>query len=249
MLGHPLVPGPTSAIETGPWHYGADYVSVFFKGEFPSLKQLVPPPFVVDDGVCMAYVCEIISVADSGADMVSTRPDRTLYQEAAVGVKCRYKEKPGIFFPVMWVTTEWSLLRGLLNGYQKRLADRISMTKLHPLNPGLKPISPGAKFGGFCVKGPGQTLSLEVAVEKAGITSDLPSFGATYGVRRFPPTGAGQEGVDEPVEILKSNSRVSDVWIGTGSVKTKLEVGRIEPWYGAVYRSGFTISGSKPLKE
>jgi len=248
MLDHPLVPGPTSAIEKGPWHYGADYISVFFRGEPLSLKELIPPPFVVDDGTCMAYVCEIISVADSSADMVASRPDRTIYQEAAIGVRCRFKEKPGIFFPVMWVTTEWSLLRGILNGYQKRLADRISMTKLHPLNPGLKPISAGARFRGFCVKGPGQTLSLEVTVEKSGSPSDLPSFGVTYGMRRFPGTGVGQEIVNEPVEILKSNSRVSDVWIGTGSVKTKLEVGKTEPMYGAVYKSGFTISGSKALK-
>jgi len=249
MLDHPLVPGPTSAVERGPWHYGADYISVYFRSEPLSLKRLVPPPFTVDDGMCMAYVCEIISVADSGADMISARPDRTIYQEAAIGAKCSYKDKPGIFFPVMWVTTEWSLLRGILNGYQKRLADGISMTKLHPLNPGLKPISPGARFGGFCVKGPVATLSLEVAVERPGRPSDLPSFGATYGVRKFPATGVGQDGVNEPVEIMKSNSRVSDVWIGTGSVKTALEVGRIEPLYGAVYRSGFTISGSKPLKE
>ena len=149
----------------------------------------------------------------------------------------------------MWVTTEWSLLRGILNGYQKRLADRISMTRLHPLNPGLKSISPGAKLGGFCVKGPWQTLSIEVAVEKEARPSDLPSFGATYGMRRFPSITAGQEAVNEPVEILKSNSRMTDVWIGTGSLKTKLEVGRIEPLLGAVYRSGFTINGSKPLKQ
>jgi len=249
MLDHPLVPGPTSAIEKGPWHYGADYVSVYFRGEPHSLKQLVPAPFVVADGTCTAYVCEIVSVADSSADMVASRPDRTIYQEAAVGVRCRFKEKPGIFFPVMWVTTEWSLLRGILNGYQKRLADTISMTRLHPLNPGLEPVSPGAKLGGFCVKGPEQTLSLEVAVEKEGRPSDLPSFGATYGLRRFPGTGVGQETVNEPVEILKSNARVTDIWIGTGSVKTNVEVGEVEPISGAVYRSGFTITGSEPLKD
>lgn len=249
MLDHPLEPGPTSAIEKGPWHYGADYVTVYFRGEPSSLKRLVPLPFVGEDGLCMAYVCEIISVGDSGRDMVASRPDRTIYLEAAVGVRCKFKEKSGTFFPVMWVTTEWSLLRGILNGYQKRLADRISMTRLHPLNPGLNPVSPGSKFGGFCVKGPVQTLSLEVAVEKAGSPSDLPSFGATYGMRRFPSAGAGEEAVNEPVEILKSNSRVADVWIGTGSVKTELEVGKIAPLFGAVYRSGFTISGSKPLRE
>jgi hypothetical protein len=249
MLDHPLVPGPTSAVEKGPWHYGADYISVYFRGEPQSLGQLVPPPFAVGDGLSMAYVCEIISVAESGEEMLASRPDRTIYQEAAIGVKCSFRERTGIFFPVMWVTTEWSLLRGILNGYQKRLADRISMTKLHPLNPGLKPVAPGSRFGGFCVKGPGQTLSLEVTVQKPGYPADLPSFGATFGMRRFPRTESTQGTVDEPVEILKSNTRVSDVWLGIGSLKTKLKVGKIEPLSGAVYRSGFTISGSRVLKE
>jgi Acetoacetate decarboxylase (ADC) len=248
LLDHPLVPGENSAIEKGPWHYGADYVAVYFRGEVDSLRKLVPEPFAVEDGTCVAYVCEIISVAESAEGMVASRPDRTLYNEAAVGVKCRFKDKPGVYFPVMWVTTEWSLLRGLLNGYQKRLADRISVTKLHPLNPGLRPVSPGAEFGGFCVKGPGQTLSLQVRVEREGSPSDLPSFGATFGMRRFPATDKSQGAVSEPVEMLKSNSKVTDVWVGTGSMKTKLEVGEVQELSGAVYRSGFTISGSAVLR-
>ncbi len=248
VLDHPLVPGQTSAIEKGPWHYGADYVTVYFRGAPESLRKLVPPPFVVGDGFCMAYVCEIVSVGDSRPEMVASRPDRTIYQEAAVGIKCRFGQKQGIFYPVMWVTTEWSLLRGILNGYQKRLADRISMTKLHPLNPGLKPISAGAVFAGFCVKGPETTLSLKVTIKKSGKPRDLPSFGATFGMRKFPRTDASQGKVDEPVEIIKSNSTVADVWIGNGSVETNLDVGPVIPVAAAVYRSGFTISGSRALR-
>ena len=247
MLDHPLVPGPTSAIEKGPWHYGADYVTVYFKGDPSSLGAFVPKPFVVDGGLCMAYVCDIISVSDSGAGMVSSRPDRTAYSEAALGVKCRLGDRRGVFFPVMWVTTEWSLLRGLLNGYQKRLADKISLTKLHPLNPGLKGLGPGTSFGGFCMKGSDLTLRVDVSIQKAGASSDLPSFGTTFGMRRFPSTDPSQDSVEQPVEILKSNSRVSDVWLGEGSFKTNLDVGKAEPVSGAVHRSGFTISGSKAL--
>jgi hypothetical protein len=247
LLDHPLVPGKTSAIERGPWHYGADYITVYFRGAREALQSLVPPPFEVDDGTCIAYVCEIVSVGDSGGRMVATRPDRTLYNEAAVGVKCRFRDRQGVYYPVMWVTTEWSLLRGLLNGYQKRLADRISMTRLHPLNPGLGPVAPGMEFGGFCVKGPRRVLSLGVTVKKQGSPSDLVSLGSTFGMRRFPRTDPSQGTVDEPVEILKSNPRVSDVWTGTGALKTRLRVGEIHPISGAVYRSGFTISGSKVL--
>jgi hypothetical protein len=248
VLDHPLSPGPSSAIEKGPWHYGADYVAVYFRADPSALSAFVPKPFVVDDGLCNAYVCEIVSVGDSTRDMVATRPDRTVYQEAALGIKCRFREEGGVFYPVMWVTTEWSLLRGILNGYQKRLADRISMTKLHPLNPGLRPVGPRTELGGFCVKGPETTLSLKVRIEKQGSSSDLPPFGATFGMRRFPQTDRSQGSVDEPVEILKSSSKVSDVWIGKGEVMTVLDLGDTKPVLGASYRSGFTISGSKALK-
>ncbi|QQG48816.1 MAG: acetoacetate decarboxylase family protein [archaeon] len=247
MLEHPLTPGETSAIEKGPWHYGADYVTVYFRGDRNKLSDLIPEPFEVADGQCMAYACEIISVAEGRSAMVWTDPDRTTYQEAALGVKVRHSGTSGVFFPVMWVTTEWSLLRGLLNGYQKRLADKIRLTKLHPLNPGLSPAGPGRSFSGFCVKGSEKLLSVRVDVDRAGTSGDLPAFGPTYGLRSFPRTSDTQSLVKEPVEILKSNSRVSDVWLGRGSVELRMDVGPIEEATGAVYRSGFTISGSKSL--
>ncbi len=247
MLDHPMSPGATSAIEPGPWHYGADYVTVYFEGDSARLSGLIPAGFKVEGGLCMAYVCEIISVSDSGAEMVASQPDRTVYQEAAVGVKCSWKGRVGVYFPVMWVTTEWSLLRGLLNGYQKRLADRISMSKLHPLNPGLRPLAPGLRLSGFCMKGSARTLAVSVDVQRQGAPSDLPSFGPTFGTRSLPKTHPSQSSVSEPVEILKSNSRMSDVWLGAGTVDTSLDVGAVRPVLGAVYRSGFTISGSKVL--
>ncbi len=248
MYDHPMVPGPSSAIEKGPWHYGADYVAVYFDGDGAKLQELLPDAFKVVDGSCIAYVCEIVSVAEGGGEMVASEPERTLYREAAVGVRCSHGPRQGVFYPVMWVTSEWSLLRGLLNGYQKRLADSIGLTRLHPLNPGLKPIGRGTSFGGRCVKGGVSTLSVSVTLEREGSPTDLPAFGATFGLRRFPRTDPSQSSVDEPVEILKSNSKASDVWLGTGSLETVLEVGDPVVKGGAVYRSGFTILGSKVLE-
>ena len=223
-------------------------MTVFFDGEPDRLSRLVPRPFEVTDGRCMAYVCEIVSVSDSGAEMVASEPDRTIYNEAAVGVRCQYRQRAGVYFPVMWVSTEWSLLRGLLNGYQKRLADKIALTKLHPLNPGLRQLAPGAQFGGFCVKGGQRTLSVRVTVRKAGTQADLPNFGVTFGKRFFPRTDASQGLIQEAVEVLKSNSKSSDIWLGDGSVETTLEVGEPNAVVGAVYRTGFTISGSRVLE-
>lgn len=247
MYEHPFVPGSHSAIEPGPWHYGADYVAVYFRGEPEKVSKLIPAPYKATDGSGIAYVCEIISVSETGAAMVSEDPDRTAYSEAAIGIRCSANGTQGIFYPVMWVDTEWSLLRGLLNGYQKRLADKIRMTRLHPLNPKLGPMGPGMVASGFCVKGADRTLSVRVTVGREGVPGDLPSFGPTFGMRRFPTTNPTQAQVDEPVEILKSNSRASDVWLGTGSMGCSIDLGKATVTSGAVYRSGFTISGSKVL--
>ena len=247
MFNHPFVPGDASAIEPGPWHYGADYVAVYFQCDPESLERHVPKPFELGDGRCMAYVCEIVSVSDSKRSMASAQPDRTLYHEAAVGIGSAFAGKAGVYFPVMWVTTEWALMRGLLNGYQKRLADKIAMTKLHPLNPGLAPLGRGSELSGFCVKGAEKTLSVSVKVERKGEPNDLPSFGATFGVRRFPKTDESQGEIAEAVEVKKSNSRLSDVWLGGGRLETTLDLGRPKVTGGAVYRSGFTISGSRVL--
>ena len=248
-MDHPLDMGDTSAVEPGPWHYGADYVTTYFTGDRSKLKGFLPRPFELGDGTCMAYVCEIVCVSEGRPEAVGEDPDKTSYKEAALGITCVYRGSPGIYFPVMWVDTEWSLLRGLLNGYAKRLADKIVMTKLHSLNPGLKTVGEGSKFVGYCVKGGERTLRLAVEVERKGEPKDLISFGATYGMRRFPPTGPGQTGVAQAVEMLKSNSRTSDVWIGKGSIDFSLDFGEPEVILGALYKAGFTISGSKALTD
>jgi hypothetical protein len=67
-------------------------------------------------------------------------------------------------------------------------------------------------------------------------------------MRKYPRTDDSQESVDEPVEVLKSNSTVLDIWTGKGSLKAKLQIGSTELLSGAIYRSGFTISGSRVLR-
>ena len=247
MSDHPLSLGGSSAIDLGPWHYGADYLTVYFDAEPSALAPLIPSPFKVGGGGCMAYVCEIISVSDRGGAAVSAEPARTQYYEAAVGIGCSHEGKTGIYFPVMWVTTEWALLRGLVNGYQKRLADSIVMTKLHPLNPGLSPIGEGSSLAGYCVKGGERALSLKVVVERKSDSGSLRGFGATFGMRLFPRTDASQGSVAEAVEVMKANSRSSDVWTGSGAFSTSLELGKARVTGAAVYRSGFTIMGSRVL--
>jgi hypothetical protein len=102
-------------------------------------------------------------------------------------------------------------------------------------------------LSGYCVKGSERTLSVNVTLKRRGEPSDLPAFGVTFGRRAFPRTDSSQRDVSEAVEILKSNQRVSDVWLGDGSFNSTIDLGDTNVVLGATYRSGFTISGSKVL--
>jgi hypothetical protein len=64
---------------------------------------------------------------------------------------------------------------------------------------------------------------------------------------RLPKTDQSQGEVSEAVEVIEWNARVSDVWLGNGSLETSLGLEKIKVTGGSIYKSGFTISGSKVL--
>ena len=201
------------------------------------------------DGTCVAYVCGIISVSEKNPGMLYEDPDRTIYEEAAFGIGCACNGKPGVYFPVMWVNKDWSLVRGWLNGYPKRMADRISLTRIHPANPLVNSIVAGTVLSGYCIASSRKVLSLKVRVKEQGEKEDLVSFGATYGFRRFPATDPSQNKVGELVEVLKYNNRTADVWVGSGELELDAteQVGRIRVTRGVSYKGGFSIKGAKVL--
>ncbi|MDA4129027.1 MAG: acetoacetate decarboxylase family protein [Thaumarchaeota archaeon] len=247
--GHPLEPAPGGLVEPGPWHYGADYIGVYFKAERETLQALLPKGLQVGDGTCLAYVCEIISYSENGSHDANQDPERTQYGEAAYGIGCSFKGNPGIYFPLMWVDKVWSLARGWFNGYAKRYAEKVIMTKFHPLNPYMVSAREDSELSGYASSGGEKVFSLRVKLLKRGEKADLVNFGATYGLRRFPRTSEGQVQVNELVEVQKYNARTSDVWSGEGKVWFSgiEEMGELNMVRGVMYRSGFSISGAKVL--
>ena len=240
--------GMDSIVDPGPWHYGVDYLAVYFRADPRVLQRLLPDFLKAGDGVCVAFISEFVSVSESKPEALFDVPEKTLYREAAVGVGCVWKEKSGVFFPIMWVDQDWSLARGWLNGYAKRLADQIVMSRLHPMNPGIKPMGRGTKLAGYCVNDGSKVLSVKVRVDGKGDANDIVRFGSTFGVRRFPSTHDSQERREEPVEVIKYDTSNSDIWIGEGEFAAAGLEGSPVVLKGLYYKSGFSISGAKVLK-
>lgn len=246
--------GKASIVDEGPFHWGIDYVTVYIKGEKETLQRLLPDGLRIGDGSGIAYIGEFVSVSERNPESVYVDPAQTIYHEAAIGVACSHEGRPGLYFVFMWVDKDWSLIRGWLNGYPKKMADEIVMTKLHPLNPLTGGVKVGSQLSGYAARHGGRVFTLNVKVNQRGSADDVIRFGATYGLRLFPATDPTQTHVRELVEISRSGFKVDDVWVGNGELRLgsppSEELGLLEPLevkYGCIYRAGFTISGAKVL--
>ena len=254
---HFLTPnGRGSVVEEGPWHYGIDYITVYFRADADLLQRLLPEKLRVVDGTAVAYVSEFVSVSERNPEAYFTDPAQTIYREAGIGVMCRYGEKTGVFYPFMWVDRDWAMIRGWLNGYPKKIADEILMTRFHKHNKLVGFPRPGVKMLGYCVRHGFRVLTVEVELEREGSGEDLIRFGSTFGLRHFPTTGENQTGIKELVEVVKTNTQASEIWVGKGRLtlgnSPAEEMDYVKPTEiikGLHYKAGFIIEGAKVLEK
>ncbi len=62
---------------------------------------------------------------------------------------CSFNGKPGYFVPYIWVDNDFTLIRGFIQGFPKKLG-RIYVTRLHEMNPKIGGKKIGAKVKGIC---------------------------------------------------------------------------------------------------
>lgn len=120
----PLSPkGKAQLMGSLPWHFSMDVMSFTFRTDPKEIKKLLPPPFV--DGsqpdVAFVWFMDALSVSEDDKDMIHLNPERAMYQECLVGVRCRFKETEANRCVYIWVNNDFTLLRGWFYGYPKKL--------------------------------------------------------------------------------------------------------------------------------
>jgi len=253
---HFLTPnGRGSILSEGPWYYGVNYLAAYFVGDKSKMSELLPPPLRVGDGTALAYVAEFVSAGAPDLENDYLDPAQTVYNEAAVGVLCTYKERKGVYFPFMWVDRDWSMIRGWLLGYPKKIAEDIQMTRTHPLNRLAASFGEGMGLMGYCTRHGKSLVEIGLTIKKRGDKKDVFDLGAAYGLRHFPGVGKKGTPVNEVVEIVKSGFRIGkEVWVGDVALKfghsLNEELGFFQPvrlLYGCSYSTGFANLAVKVL--
>ena len=98
----PMSPqGRYSLMDPPPWHYGGDVMHLSFSADPEKVRALIPPPLEMgpNPGEGAVWFMEWVSVSDSNPDLYFFNPERSIYRECIVMVRCRFEGASGYYVP------------------------------------------------------------------------------------------------------------------------------------------------------
>ncbi|MBE0481165.1 MAG: acetoacetate decarboxylase family protein [Dehalococcoidia bacterium] len=252
----PLTPkGAASLVESPPWYYGGEVMQLVFRTAEEKARELVPPPLEMgpEPGKGIVWFVEWVSVSESNPDLVFTNPERTVYQECVIMLQCSFRGEPGYIVPYIWVDNDFTLMRGFVQGFPKKLA-RICRTKLNELNPRVGGRRPGARLKGICESHGERLVEGSLTLTRPADSSELPAV-RFYLMRHFPDIeDPSRPAVHELAVSQVADVAVADVWAGDADVRffrsdvEELDaLAPVETQGGFFHGMGFSIKGGRVI--
>jgi acetoacetate decarboxylase len=208
-----------AGVDGPPWYLGGEVLHLSLLMEPERAERLVPQPLDAgpNPGEAALWFAEWISASESRPDLAFLFPERAVYRECMVMVACQYRGVRGYFVPYSWVDSSSNQARGLIQGFPRK-ADRISLTRLHPLNPKTGGRRAGAKVKGVCYSGEQRLLEGSLLFSRESEPSVVPSTKLFF-LHRFPMIeDCDRAAVDELTTGRVSDVRIADVWTGEGEL-------------------------------
>ena len=120
--------GRAAILTAPPWHYSGEIVAVDFTARADVVAALLPPEIEpAGDGSCTFVFADWCSASDADP-RVRDDPARGQYKEAYVVCHGTLDGRPVGRVPFIWVDNDLSLVRGLIQGFPKKLG-QIAMTR------------------------------------------------------------------------------------------------------------------------
>jgi hypothetical protein len=177
--------------------------------------EFLPPGVEPDEeGRAAAIFGTWQSCSDDGRELMD--PVRSQYMEFYVGLMCSVGGRRMVRCAFCWVDKDFSLVRGLIQGYPKKLGS-IYATRSSTVGRGPR-IAPGGRFVGTLAANDRRLAEIEVTLERPA-DSPPESLTAPLAHTRLMPAWAPDGGaVDELVTGGSYDQEVADIWEGSGTV-------------------------------
>jgi acetoacetate decarboxylase len=216
----PLSPnGKAALLDDPPFTFNADYMYIKFKADMKEIRKLLPEPLepAAEPDAAFACFADYRSVGSGRPELVHTDPELCQYKEASVNLGCQFKDQPGYTIPYIWVTTDFSLIRGWVLGFPKKIG-KVFLSKP------LAKIGIGTTLGGFVERHGRRLMTASLKITRQAKPEEIPmiSFGnRVYLVRHFP---SAELGAPPAVHEL--------IQLGIGPEKASRQFGEVGLWAG-----------------
>lgn len=212
----PLSPtGRSSIVPSPPWHFSGEILMIEYLADPDAVRRFIPKPLrPSEDGRSAALFCDWQSCTDAGTELAD--PVRAQHREFCVLLPCELPDKPAARCPFCWVDTDVSLVRGLIQGFPKKLGS-IAMTRSFDLGRAGAPIRPGTVFAGTVAAKHHRLAEARVTLQDPATLPDLMLLPLIH-TRVFPSWGPGSQEVQELVTGGSVDQKFDNVWSGDATL-------------------------------
>jgi acetoacetate decarboxylase len=209
----PLSPtGRSSIVGSPPWHFSGEILLVEYLADETAVREFLPPELRRGDvdGRAAAIFGDWQFCSDGGEELAD--PARSQHRELAIVVACSSEGEPAARCAFCWVDTDVSLVRGLIQGYPKKLGS-IAMTRSFGIGRADAPLRRGSVFAATMSAGGHRLAEATVTLEAR---TDPPALMLTPLVhtRRLPPWDPAQPPLEELVTGGSFDQTCGEVWSG-----------------------------------
>jgi acetoacetate decarboxylase len=248
--------GRASLLPPPPWHYSGDLLTVEYRTDPARVAELLPGPLrpaPEDPGAVALIWADWQSCGEAGDELLD--PVRAQYRECFAVVRCVFDGQVFSRCVYIWVDTDFALVRGLHQGYPKKLGS-VHQTRPHPFGRAAPRIAPGGRFAGTLAAADRRlaqaVVTLREQVPAAGFVNAHP-----MAHHRWMPSieKGAPDALDELVRSGSASVEAGPAWGGDATLElfespteelARLEVGEI---IGGYYQQvGVTWDGGKVLE-
>jgi len=247
--------GRSATVPPPPWHYSGEVIAVDFSADPARVAELVPPGFTPrGDGGCTIFFCDWASAAELDP-RIQEDPAKGQYKEAYVVLHGRFDGRRAGRVPYIWVDSELSLLRGLIQGFPKKLGE-VHMTRPIEIGRGGSRKAPGERFAAH-VSSLGRRLATASVTIREEAPGGQPANGGTgplVHTRHWPSLEGDTPAVHELSFVTVKDVENGAMWRGAATLELGSsdfeELDLLAPLAvgdGWVYSTAFSVVGGKTL--
>ncbi|KPH00942.1 acetoacetate decarboxylase [Pseudomonas sp. RIT-PI-q] len=220
----PLTPrGLSSIAPPPPWHYSGDFLVVEFWADPIAVANTLPAGLTVDSASPGHASAVFVDWQFTGENDELLDPARYQYREFFILLDALHEGQPVSYCPYIFVDNDSALMRGLIQGFPKRLGAVHQTRTFSAPSRAAAQVEPGARFAATASTAGQRIARGEVQLQhKIDDVSKL-GFGARplINLRHFPRLATGQHNdpaVHELVVSVMDNPNIVDAWAGEGNL-------------------------------